>query len=206
LKGSIGTWTGSPTSYRYEWLRCDTNGVNCSAIAGATAQTYSLTTADIASRIRFRVTASNAAGSSVATSEPASVVKKGNKGGNPPMEAFVAASPTFSFRAAGAIRTHHALQWFTVRSIRRTIRVRYFDPRARVMFRSLRITGIHVHGQRLVVGGRGVVHGRRHNRRVWFSVRITDRGRHGRVDRFHIQLSTGYHRRAHLVQGNITIR
>ena len=32
---STGVWTGSPTSYAYEWRRCDATGAGCATIAGA---------------------------------------------------------------------------------------------------------------------------------------------------------------------------
>jgi hypothetical protein len=56
-----GSWSGSPT-FTFEWLR---DGV---PIAGATAQTYTLTGADVGKQIRCRVTATNSAGSEQATS------------------------------------------------------------------------------------------------------------------------------------------
>jgi hypothetical protein len=59
-----GTWTGSPTTYTYQWDRCDPTGdrQNCVAIAGATAQTYTVATADINHTLRADVTATNADG------------------------------------------------------------------------------------------------------------------------------------------------
>ena len=44
-----GTWTNEPTSYSYQWQRCDTTGANCSPIAGAKEQTYTLGSADVGS-------------------------------------------------------------------------------------------------------------------------------------------------------------
>jgi hypothetical protein len=41
-----GTWTGTPAAFTYTWLRCNANGRLCVAIAGATAATYTLVTAD----------------------------------------------------------------------------------------------------------------------------------------------------------------
>jgi hypothetical protein len=64
LVGAHGSWTGSlPMSFSHRWQRCDSAGNNCSNIAGATNSTYVLAPADIGSRVRFVVTASNAAGS-----------------------------------------------------------------------------------------------------------------------------------------------
>jgi Hypothetical glycosyl hydrolase family 15 len=205
LSGSVGTWTGTPTSFAYLWLRCDSNGANCVPIGGATAQTYSVTSQDAGFRIRFRVTASNAAGSGRATSQPTSVVTTSN-GGKLRKAAVVAQSATLLLRASGAIRTRRGLQWFTVRPTRRSVRVRYFDPRGRLAFRSTKITRVRVGQNHVIVGGRGTAKASKHRRGVWFSVRIVDRGRGGRVDRFRIALSTGYHRKAHLAKGNITIR
>jgi Regulator of chromosome condensation (RCC1) repeat len=63
-----GSWTNSPTSYAYQWLRCDSAGNNCSAIAGAEAQTYPLVSGDVGHAIRVTETASNAEASGTATS------------------------------------------------------------------------------------------------------------------------------------------
>jgi hypothetical protein len=58
-----GSWSGSlPQTYARHWLR---NGV---AIAGATGSTYLITSADVGKQLRCRVTASNNAGSAMATS------------------------------------------------------------------------------------------------------------------------------------------
>jgi hypothetical protein len=69
LSASTGTWSGAaPFSYAYQWRRCDTGGGSCTDIAGAGAAAYTLVTADLGSTIRVAVTASNSAGSSLATS------------------------------------------------------------------------------------------------------------------------------------------
>lgn len=62
LSTTDGTWAGSPTSYTYQWKR---NGV---AIGGATSNTYTLVQADSGATITVTVTATNAAGSTAATS------------------------------------------------------------------------------------------------------------------------------------------
>ena len=64
LTGSHGTWTNSPTSYGYQWEDCDTSGSSCTAIYGATSQSYTLTTSDVGHTIVVREAANNEAGPS----------------------------------------------------------------------------------------------------------------------------------------------
>ena len=68
LTTSNGVWSNSPTSYTYRWEDCDTSGSNCESIRGATASTYSLAASDVGSTLRSVVTATNAVGSTSATS------------------------------------------------------------------------------------------------------------------------------------------
>ena len=76
LTEAHGTWTNSPSSYAYEWQACDSGGANCAAIAGATAQTYTLTVAEVGHTIRVRETASNVGGAGApSTSAQTAVVK-----------------------------------------------------------------------------------------------------------------------------------
>jgi hypothetical protein len=70
LKTTRGTWTGSPTAFRYQWKRCNTDGGACAAIAGATGQAYTATSADVGRTLRAFVTASNASGSATVASDP----------------------------------------------------------------------------------------------------------------------------------------
>ena len=67
-------WTGFPTSYAYQWLRCDSSGTNCPTPIGS-GQTYILTAADVGHRIEVQETASNQGGpSDNASSAPTAVV------------------------------------------------------------------------------------------------------------------------------------
>lgn len=74
LTSTRGTWTGSPTSFHFQWLRCDTTGAACVAIPGATGRGYTPTTTDIGHTLRVRVTARNSSGSGTATSASTGVV------------------------------------------------------------------------------------------------------------------------------------
>jgi len=63
LTTTSGTWTGVPTpSYSYQWERC-VGAVVCSPIAGATASTYVVVSADVGSTLRSVLTATNVVGS-----------------------------------------------------------------------------------------------------------------------------------------------
>jgi uncharacterized repeat protein (TIGR02543 family) len=56
-------------SVTYVWERCTTSAAtSCTTIAGATAETYTTTSADIGSFIRYKATGSNSGGSAVGTS------------------------------------------------------------------------------------------------------------------------------------------
>ena len=90
LTEAHGSWTNSPTSYAYQWLRCDSTGANCVAISGATAQTYVLVEADVGRTIRVQETATNSGGAGApASSAPTAVVA-------PPPAPTNTAPPTIS--------------------------------------------------------------------------------------------------------------
>jgi hypothetical protein len=76
LKGDRGQWSNNPTSYNYQWRRCDKNGGSCANISGATSREYKLTSADVGNTVRFRVRATNSTGSTDATSVPTAVITK----------------------------------------------------------------------------------------------------------------------------------
>jgi hypothetical protein len=68
LSSSQGRWTGSPSSFRYQWLRCSSKGTKCKRIAHATRPKYKLTRRDAKHKLRVRVTATNVAGFGRSTS------------------------------------------------------------------------------------------------------------------------------------------
>ena len=74
LTGSDGTWTNSPTSFAYQWLRCNSAGNSCVSVANGTQKTYTLVGADVGHTMRVRVTATNADGSGSAQSDQTAVV------------------------------------------------------------------------------------------------------------------------------------
>jgi subtilisin len=94
LTASNGTWTGSPTSYTYSWLRCTTLAVaSCSDVAGATSQTYAPVSADGGRYLRVRVVAHTATGANMMRSTATAAVSLGTPPAN-------TAYPTVSGRAA----------------------------------------------------------------------------------------------------------
>jgi RHS repeat-associated protein len=68
LTATTGTWTSSPSSYAYQWQRCNPIGSSCTDISGATASTRVVATTDAGHRLRVVVTATNANGSASANS------------------------------------------------------------------------------------------------------------------------------------------
>jgi hypothetical protein len=68
LSVSSGSWSGSPTSYKYQWQVCNSTGTGCSEVSGATGSTDMLSSADASHTMRVAVTASNSGGSATATS------------------------------------------------------------------------------------------------------------------------------------------
>lgn len=81
LAASVGTWAGeTPLSFAYQWVRCGADGGladggNCTFVSAATSSTYVLTADDVGSRMRVRVTASNALGSQTAASNATAAVQ-----------------------------------------------------------------------------------------------------------------------------------
>jgi hypothetical protein len=74
LTSTRGTWTGSPSTYAYQWEQCDAAGANCVAEPSGTAPHYTIRNDDVGHRIVLRVTATNQAASVVASSAPTAAV------------------------------------------------------------------------------------------------------------------------------------
>lgn len=74
LTASTGSWSGAPTTYAYEWRRCDSSGSNCTVLAGASTSSYAVQSMDVGSTIRVAVTAANAGGAMTSVSEASAVI------------------------------------------------------------------------------------------------------------------------------------
>src|SRR5947208_604859 len=74
LTADKGEWSGSPTTFTYQWQRCDNDGTSCGDIAGAVQKTYKLTDADTGNTVRVQVKATNADGSTTAESNQTDVI------------------------------------------------------------------------------------------------------------------------------------
>ena len=70
-----GTWTNSPTSYAYQWERCNATGSECKAISGATSSTYTPDKEDVEHTLVVKVTAKNSEGERFAYSTATNKVK-----------------------------------------------------------------------------------------------------------------------------------
>jgi len=70
VTSTTGSWTGSPTSFTYQWQISDDGSTDWENIIGATSSTYLSVSGDAGKFVRVTVTASNANGTSLpATSE-----------------------------------------------------------------------------------------------------------------------------------------
>ncbi len=74
LTTTNGTWTGSPTSYIYQWEDCNSSGASCVNIVGATAGEYTLTEADLGHTVRVVVHAVGSSGESAPAESAATAV------------------------------------------------------------------------------------------------------------------------------------
>ncbi len=80
LSASTGTWSNAPTSYAYQWRRCDSGGANCVNVGSGLAS-YVLAAADVGSTVRVVVTASNGSGPGAPATSLQTGVVTGSGGG-----------------------------------------------------------------------------------------------------------------------------
>jgi Subtilase family len=100
LLASTGSWSGSPTTYAYQWFRCDAGGGRCGVLSGATASSYGLTASDVSLTLRVQVVATNATGSTAASSAATGVVAPAT------IQAFGAATFSGSLNAKQTSQTY----------------------------------------------------------------------------------------------------
>jgi hypothetical protein len=81
-----GKWSGqTPMTFSYQWQSCTASPVVCTDIAGATANSYTVTTSQNGSTLRATVTATNPAGKTSAFSNMTSVVSPAGPGATSPV-------------------------------------------------------------------------------------------------------------------------
>jgi len=75
LTAASGGWSGTtPISYGYQWQQCNAKGESCKEINGATGGTLGLISGLVGSTVRVIVTATNAGGSTQATSAASGLI------------------------------------------------------------------------------------------------------------------------------------
>lgn len=96
LTASPGSWSGdTPMTFAYQWQRCNSSGASCNSISGETGTTRLIDSGDVGSTLRVKVTATNASGSTSATSNATAVIT--STGSGPPVNT---AEPSISGSAA----------------------------------------------------------------------------------------------------------
>ncbi len=88
LTASAGTWSGSPTSFSYQWQDCNASGAGCANLSGAAASSYKLSSSDVGHTLRVVVAASNAGGAAQATSVATGLVAAKEKEAGTPTNCF----------------------------------------------------------------------------------------------------------------------
>src|SRR5262245_25910191 len=85
LSTTAGTWNGTtPMTYAYQWRSCDSTGITCVPITGATSASFTLTTAQVGKTVRALVTATNTAGSASALSSATALIAAPPSTATPP--------------------------------------------------------------------------------------------------------------------------
>ena len=120
LSEQRGSWTNDPTGYELQWLRCDGSGSNCAAIAGATAQTYTIASGDAGFTIEVEETALNDAGRSApARSAPTATVPGAPVTARPPTGSATAVQGATISLSGVAKRAARALSRVRIRTLLR---------------------------------------------------------------------------------------
>ena len=101
LSEAHATWSGSPTSYTYQWEACGPADGACLPIAGATAATYTEVAANVGEQIRVLETAANSGGAGAPTLSAATAVVRSTP-----------ASGYWLLSAAGNVAQSPGANWF----------------------------------------------------------------------------------------------
>jgi hypothetical protein len=76
LVADVGTYGGGAVDkYTFQWKRCDTSGGTCTAVSGATSQSYGVLRTDVGHTLRVDVTATNQYGATTSESKATPVIK-----------------------------------------------------------------------------------------------------------------------------------
>ena len=102
LGATPGVWNGNPSSFAYQWRRCNTAGSSCNDIVSAVAVTYVVQAADVGFTLRVRVTASNGAGAGAPADSSATATCTASSGGGGGSVTLGAATAGVSSAAPGA--------------------------------------------------------------------------------------------------------
>jgi hypothetical protein len=94
LTEANGSWTGSPTSFAYQWQDCDATGGACTAIAGATGQTYAPAAADVGHTLRVQESATNVTGTGGPAASASTAAVPGKSPAPPPPPAVTGPAST----------------------------------------------------------------------------------------------------------------
>jgi hypothetical protein len=74
LNATRGQWRNNPTSFAFQWERCNASLSACIPLPGATRSFYDLAGPDVGQRVRVVVTARNGFGETRAVSQPTGIV------------------------------------------------------------------------------------------------------------------------------------
>ncbi len=118
-----GAWTNSPTQYFYQWLLCEGNGeagsseelgAECAPITTskgpATGTTYEVESRDVSRTIAVKVEAKNAAGTTVAVTEP-ELILAAEEESEPPFPTPTAPPTVTGMAVEGQTLTAHHGSW-----------------------------------------------------------------------------------------------
>jgi hypothetical protein len=100
-----GTWTNTPTSFSYQWERCNSKGATCKPISGAVGTTYTLRHADAGATLRVKETAFDAAGPGATAASEQTPIIVGTSNPPPPSVTLHASFESDAYLGEGAIAT-----------------------------------------------------------------------------------------------------